>query len=669
MTFRMLTKSKQIKITIAGKEYILSAANKIGGGGQAEIYLIIIDGKEYAYKHFIAGKIDRGTLQKVVLMQKAKAQIPGEMVWPLEIGYTDQGTVDGYVMELLRMHRYQTIFAWVQSVQSNRKWKLSTVIIALLKLHKLMLYLHSIGIVLADVLTWNNVIFDHSGNIKLVDLDSVEMPAAGIRCVAYSPAFLPYNFNVDAMLRGNAFSQETDWFGFTSLVFATVFRLTPFGGVHPKYADDDHFARGRNHMWVFDPSFPVGQVPTQLVASEELLAQFKRTFIDDWRGVFPVEILEDYLAMLVNCANESCQRQYPNDLDKCPFCHHPNDAEIQDEELIQEIETMNDKGPQLLLTVESLILHAASIGSQQQEFIVFSNQAGRTWMHQVTDGKQAAFQLLPKPLPDASEFLQVGTCTAIIQPELPEVVVLQTKTTLVNDKPYYLGVFENCYRNHSGRLLITGSAHRFYFVREDNGKRYLMVGRIFEREVKAASVCEVPDNGDISYIAPLRYDSVVTPIVVVYSSGITKILCLDGDDVYQVQLPKKPTPTSRLVRVIVDSTDGAILLRRIYHGGKEPTVVSSIVDQGGKVIFNAYEALASYPSMDTMQSGLFGKIGTQFVLLHPTPQGVIMEYMESTKRNLLPATKGLVQAHCRYIWYQAELAMVSNTSVYRIPIK
>jgi hypothetical protein len=669
MNFNPNIRSKVMTITINGQKYILSNENKLGGGGQAEIYRLVINGKPMAYKHFFAtDKINpAATLRKVGKMQEAKAQIPDELIWPLEIGYKDPQTVDGYAMELLQRNLYRTLYEWTQEDKSKYKWKLSTVIIALLKLHRLMTKLHSIGILLADVLTWHNLLFDRNGGLKLVDVDSVELQAAGIRCVAYTPAFLPPEFDPNGIRDLKAFSENSDWYGYAALVFTAIFGLPPFGGRHDDYKDDDYAARGKNKIWIFHPTTPEGQVESQFRASEPLLELFEQIFLQDKRGVFPVEILEDYLAMLIDCQGPTCFFQYPFDIDKCPSCHCPNNVDIQDEFSIKEETMPVPIMPEVLLNLESHILHAASIGNGQS-ILVLNNQGDQTWMHTVSDTNRTSFQILPQPLPETSEFVQVGTYTAIIQPDITDVVVIQTKTDEHNDKPYFMGTLDNCYRNEQGNLLVTGSAHRFYFVGKVRDKRYVMMGRIFTTKIKTETLNEVPDIGDIVSIAPLYFTSQDTPILVVYANGIAKIV-YPAEDSYQLQLPKKPAPSSRLARVVVDTTDGAVLLRRIYHGGKEPSVVSTIIDSEGKVIFSKCEALANYPSMAAMQSGLFGKLGDKFALFHPTLDGVVLEYLESGKRSLLAATKKLVQPYCRFIWYRGELAMVNNHSIYRIPIK
>ena len=91
----------------------------------------------------------------------------------------------------------------------------------------------------------------------------------------------------------------------------------PYGGVHPKLRLLPHRAQQKISVFHADVTYPKIAYAPELL-SDKLQAEFREWFDKGKRGIFPLDLLHDYLNSLNTCPN--CDATYPNNRSECPVC-------------------------------------------------------------------------------------------------------------------------------------------------------------------------------------------------------------------------------------------------------------------------------------------------------------------------------------------------------------
>lgn len=628
------------KISIGGVEYeIDDAVNMFAFGGQAKIYWLVVAGVLKAVK--IYNTTRRNTLEKIGHMIKARSKLPQEqMIWPEQFVADEEGNIIGFTMPALPEGFY-TLAKIANDSTVRSKVKLSQVIRALIKLHSLIRWMHSLGIVGADTITPNNICFDELGRTFLIDLDSLQIST--YLCGAYTLAYVPPEFDVANIKHQAVFTPLTDWYAFAAVVFEMIFGWPPFGGPHPKYPDEAYQERALAGAWIFDPDIPPGTVYDQALASTSLLKVFQRMFLDNERFVFPLDVLEEYLTMLTPCID--CGKDAPNDLSHCPYCGKPHEDEQGD--------VMNPP-PKRILELGSQILYAG--GYQRDELIVLASQGDETWIHLLKPDQQAKHKLFDFILPAHSQVELCGKFLVIGQPDINDLFVLDPVSHIG------VGTILGCSRSADNFHLWTTNASRIFFTRRNEAGEEILHVAVFH-QLGIAEKPLVSIGKGVAQIAAMS-EGPDTSILVIYDNGATQIYRANGKPMARRRLAERQAH-QHLVRTLVDRSAANMLVRRVFHGGDEPVIMTDIIGHNGKLIFSKKQPLASYPSAMSLQTGMYGSE----VLLHATTKGVVKENVQSGKITLLQPTAGLLKPASMLCWHNDGLIAVYPQAIDYIKLR
>jgi hypothetical protein len=155
------------------------------------------------------------------------------------------------------------------------------------RIHDVLSLLHSRRVIAGD-LNDGNLLF--AGRRPwFIDVDSMQLP--GHPCTVAHERYLdPELYGVDLSARC-CFTEETDWYAFSVLLFTALLFVHPYGGVHP-----DHptlLRRAQNRVSVLDPrvKYPKSAEDWRTLP-DGLLDEFRSIFDRGERRVFPRALLD-----------------------------------------------------------------------------------------------------------------------------------------------------------------------------------------------------------------------------------------------------------------------------------------------------------------------------------------------------------------------------------------
>lgn len=317
-------------VYIKGRAYRLSPTDVIGQGGEATIFKldprtalkVYRDSSDPAYTgkpHDQAAARARLNEHQRKLPAFPKG-LPAQVVAPVDLAFTAavNGMVAGYTMPFLdgmevllsygdRKYREQG------GIDSNQ-----VVTIFRNSLHPLVRGIHARQVVIGDFNDLN-VLVDGDGVAFLVDADSMQYKS--FLCHAFTARFVdPLHCDPTKLVLVKPHSQLTDWYAFTTMFFQSILFINPYGGVHrPKTGKSVlDSARVLQRISVFSPGviYPKAALPLGCL-SDDLAEFFQKVFEKDWRGEFPLSLLESL--RWTTCS--TCRTTHARGV--CPTCAAP----------------------------------------------------------------------------------------------------------------------------------------------------------------------------------------------------------------------------------------------------------------------------------------------------------------------------------------------------------
>lgn len=272
-------------VDIEGRSFRLSEDKLLGAGGEARVYRV----GERAAKVYHPDLPDLPRrAAKLQAFIGGHASLPAEVVAPQALA-TDpaSGAVVGFAMALVEgAHELRRLSQPRAAALVGQ----DEVLALFNRLREVLLELHAEGIHVGD-LNEGNVLVGGTEDraISLIDADSLGIP--GFPCTVAHERFLdPRLYGRDLASSRGLLNAESDWYAFCVLLFQSLARVHPFGGVHPDHPTLLHRAQARHSVLRGDVRLPkVARHPDDLPA--DLRAHLLEVFEHDRRDPFPACLL------------------------------------------------------------------------------------------------------------------------------------------------------------------------------------------------------------------------------------------------------------------------------------------------------------------------------------------------------------------------------------------
>lgn len=267
-------------------------------------------GEGYIYEH--NGKIIKvfkygvdGQAKERKINALMKTTLPKAVITPLDTVSDTKGRFIGYCMEKVTGEEFKRL--------SNRKFVTANNITTkdifdlLVKLKSALAEIHKQNIFIGD-LNDQNVLFDMSGNIYLIDCDS--WAVGNDKCTVAMDLFK------DPKLQADNFNAGTDNYAFMVLAWKCLTRVHPFGGtVDPDMPILERMRVGRSVVFRKDVILP-RTTRHWRGFSPDLQEEFQDVFENGLRT--PLLHMEDNVAGLVIC--KKCKEYFYGRFSSCPYC-------------------------------------------------------------------------------------------------------------------------------------------------------------------------------------------------------------------------------------------------------------------------------------------------------------------------------------------------------------
>ena len=234
-----------------------------------------------------------------------KLSLPKAVVTPIDSVTDNRGRFIGYCMEKVTGEEFKRL--------SNRKFVTANnidtkfVLSLLVKVKAVLDEVHKKNIYVGD-LNDQNILFDMSGNIYLIDCDS--WTVGNDKCSVAMDLFK------DPKLKADNFNADTDNYAFSVLAWKCLTRIHPFGGtMQPDMAILERMKRGISVIDRKEVTLP-RTVKTWKGFSPDLLNEFKSVFEKGQRTLSGS--LEDMLNNLSYC--NKYKEYYYSKFSSCPYC-------------------------------------------------------------------------------------------------------------------------------------------------------------------------------------------------------------------------------------------------------------------------------------------------------------------------------------------------------------
>ena len=224
----------------------------IGGGGQGEVYRVLMDRNPMALKWYFSSSATAA--QRDILKRLVKMGRPdGRFLWPEDLATSPKAENFGYVMAL-RPDHYKSMFHLM-----NRKTEPSFRALATAGYHLADSFyqLHAKGLCYRDI-SFGNVFFDpDSGDVLVCDNDNVSFNGEGEVTVGGTPRFI-----APELVRGDPGvkpSMDTDLFSLAVLLFYMFMIHHPLEGERESTVHCFDLAAmrkiyGTEALFIFDPN-------------------------------------------------------------------------------------------------------------------------------------------------------------------------------------------------------------------------------------------------------------------------------------------------------------------------------------------------------------------------------------------------------------------------------
>jgi eukaryotic-like serine/threonine-protein kinase len=316
---------------------VLTVGARLGGGGQGEVYVAEMGGREVAVKWYFPDKlaIDPGLRDRLKMAVRRGSPSPA-FLWPSDLAVSQEMAGFGYVMPL-REPRFRD-FTEVMTGQVNPS--LRALATAGLQLSEGYHRLHALGLCYRDISFGNIALDPQSGDICICDNDNVDVNGK-----AGAVFGTPY-FMAPELVRGKAVpSARTDLWSLAVLLFQAFTMSHPLKGRREAemLVPDEASLYGSAAIFIFDPddrsNEPVPGLHDNALAYWPIYPEFlRRLFIraftrgihdpengrvlePEWRNA--MALLRDSIMRCSGCGAENFyDTERPGGAGRCWHCDH-----------------------------------------------------------------------------------------------------------------------------------------------------------------------------------------------------------------------------------------------------------------------------------------------------------------------------------------------------------
>lgn len=313
------------------------------------------------------------------------ATLPSSVIAPRKLAKDAHGHIIGYTMECIQ--GAEDLYGFMQKnirILLDNEQIMQVLHDALATLRKI----HHEQVVVGD-LNAGNIIYKGK-RAYYIDTDSMQFN--GLPCVVATEDFLDPNLYGMDFFRKPVFSKETDYYSFAVIVFMSLLRVHPYGGIHPDYPTKMRRALSRISVFDAKVKYPAKGIHYKILP-DAMLQYFENIFGKGKRDAFP-EILFQNLRWTICSA---CGASHARSI--CPICAVAPAA-------IKEVVTVRGRC-------------SASLVFQTKGNIIFSTMQDNKLKYLVSENSEVKREngetvLLRKPMPDM-RFEIMGNKTAIGQ--------------------------------------------------------------------------------------------------------------------------------------------------------------------------------------------------------------------------------------------------------------
>ena len=352
----------------------LADANLLGVGGEGSVYAH----RDRAVKvyhpappgDFLAARKLALTIAKVEAFPRA---LPDAVVAPLELARDDAGAPVGYAMR--RVQGATEVSRLATRAFCEGRIPAAQVLALFGRIHGVLTQLHARGVVLGDF-NDANVLFEGSAPF-FIDADSAQF--GSFPCVVAHERFLDPRLYGTSLAPTPAFSETTDWYAFTVMLFVSLLYTHPYGGIHKTLPTLLRRAEARHSVLRPDVSYPKAAVHFH-VLPDELLHWAEDVFDRDARESFPPHLLS------MRWSRCSCGLEHARKA--CPECAAPRPT-------ASAVRTSGSCRATTVFTTRGRILAAAMQGGLKyvvEESDAITREDGACVFHPAGDAARVAIQ-------------------------------------------------------------------------------------------------------------------------------------------------------------------------------------------------------------------------------------------------------------------------------------
>ncbi len=261
---------------------------------------------------------------RIAMHQKKLAlfphSLPSNVISPVSLLTDKQGVIVGYTMPFISGAETLLTYGDIQ-YRESKNISNNEIRDIFLSLHQTVKSLHSHGVVIGDFNDLNTLVKNRQ--VYMIDTDSYQF--GNFISTMYTEKFVdPLICDIVKQGQEKLWTMTRnhtplgDWYAFSSLLFKTLLFVDPYGGIYkPKDASKrlKQQLRMSKRINIFDPEvvYPKHAYP-YTVLNQDLLHHFQDVFNKDFRGEFPVRLLDTMNWQ--RC--DACGIEYATD--HCPIC-------------------------------------------------------------------------------------------------------------------------------------------------------------------------------------------------------------------------------------------------------------------------------------------------------------------------------------------------------------
>lgn len=297
-----------------GADPFLNNGVTLGNGGQA----VVVKYGGWAVK--VLKTIDSGQTQKIQYLLRNQPNLPDRFLFPkipLSTRPNGGGELRGYGMVEMPSSFREMGVLFNRTLRTTLRIFTPTMVEMLKLVGQDISTIHSKNIILGDVSGRNaSFVFSKRGiDVFWYDTDAWQL--AGANCPVWTEYFLCPELYGQAGSGKVKFTEQSDWYGYWTMLFWSLFNIHQYSQVHPKYLDFRE--RAVNGIWYLNKDIPQTSLANHPDSvSDDLLDKFASVFGKHRYEEIQIKMLDDYLASLTECS--SCGLFYPNTRKVCPKC-------------------------------------------------------------------------------------------------------------------------------------------------------------------------------------------------------------------------------------------------------------------------------------------------------------------------------------------------------------